>query len=287
MASSKEKMTQYGGPASLQNPFSNELSRRDFLKLSTYALASLGLTSLPFIKKSSETGFNNTKKIYLPLVEEETIDKRGVFPNQTPIDDIQNEKDQEEVFESANNEDIECISFAPFDVPFDKVSWAKSPYSSNKPGNFFKEQWPNVRRWGCLVEKYAKSVKVNDKTFEEVLANEGYDLNLIMALIWVESKGDELAKNPVSNATGIMQVMPRDGKGALYKNAQGDPLFAGRPTIEELYDPEVNINWGVRILANSIYYRGSLIGGLDSYYGCSGCGYGQLNLWLADNITSK
>jgi soluble lytic murein transglycosylase-like protein len=71
--------------------------------------------------------------------------------------------------------------------------------------------------------------------------------DLIAALIWQESGGNPSAYSS-SGAVGLMQVMPRDGLAAAFMCANG-PCFAARPAINELQDPEFNIEYGTRMLA--------------------------------------
>lgn len=61
---------------------------------------------------------------------------------------------------------------------------------------------------------------------------------IILAMIYVESRGKPLAVNHRSMASGLMQVMPQEA---------GD-VFSDRPTSAELLDPETNITWGLKIL---------------------------------------
>jgi len=67
-----------------------------------------------------------------------------------------------------------------------------------------------------------------------------YDLSvpLVLAIIWIESSGNPDAYNTKSGATGLMQVIPKEHS----------PESWGRPTIEELFDPKTNIEWGCKIL---------------------------------------
>lgn len=78
---------------------------------------------------------------------------------------------------------------------------------------------------------------------------------LIAAVIWQESGGDPLAFSS-SGAVGLMQIMPSDGIAADDICING-PCFADRPTTVELQDPEFNIRYGCRMLADLIVRRGS------------------------------
>lgn len=114
----------------------------------------------------------------------------------------------------------------------------------------------NVRRWCTLIEKYASQHSVNP--------------NLVAAVMWLESGGNPQAYSK-SGAVGLMQVMPRDGLAASFM-CSGKPCFASRPSMAELYDPEYNISYGVRMLAGLYQRNGSWREALKSY-GPIGMGY--------------
>jgi hypothetical protein len=112
------------------------------------------------------------------------------------------------------------------------------------------ERFPQtIRRWCNLITYYA--------------AEHGLDPDLVAALVWLESGGNELAYSR-SGAVGLMQIMPRDGKAASFMCANG-PCFRDRPSMEELRDPEFNIAWGTRFLAGLIRKKGNLREALKSY----------------------
>lgn len=87
--------------------------------------------------------------------------------------------------------------------------------------------------------------------------------DLIAAVILQESGGDDSAFSK-SGAVGLMQVMPRDGIAASFECING-PCFASRPTIEELLNPEYNIQYGSQMLAGLITRLGDLREALKSY----------------------
>lgn len=91
-----------------------------------------------------------------------------------------------------------------------------------------------VRQWCPAIERYAYET--------------GLPSNLIAAVVLQESGGDPLAYSS-SGAVGLMQVMPRDGLAADFMCING-PCFAARPTIDELEDPEFNLAYGSRMLAD-------------------------------------
>lgn len=113
-----------------------------------------------------------------------------------------------------------------------------------------------IKQWCLLISQYSKQ----------------YDLDpdLIAALIWQESGGNPGAYSH-SGAVGLMQVMPRDGIASSFMCKNG-PCFTNRPTISELEDPEFNINYGTRMLANLRSHYGNLRDGLK-YYGPMDVGY--------------
>ena len=98
-----------------------------------------------------------------------------------------------------------------------------------------------VRQWCPLIESAAKET--------------GLPGNLIAAVILQESGGNPLSYSS-SGAVGLMQVMPRDGLAADFMCANG-PCFASRPTIEELQNPDYNIQFGSQMLAELLTKHGS------------------------------
>lgn len=74
-------------------------------------------------------------------------------------------------------------------------------------------------------------------------------------------KADAYSK---SGAVGLMQVMPRDGKAATFMCING-PCFADRPSSQELFDPEFNIAYGTRMLADLIRRFGNVRDALKAY----------------------
>ena len=120
-----------------------------------------------------------------------------------------------------------------------------------------------VLRWCEPIERYAHET--------------GLPANLIAAVILQESGGNPDAYSH-SGAVGLMQVMPRDGIAANFMCING-PCFAARPTIEELKDPDYNIAYGSRMLANLSTKHGSYREGLFRY-GPMDVGYRYADLVL-------
>jgi soluble lytic murein transglycosylase-like protein len=88
-------------------------------------------------------------------------------------------------------------------------------------------------------------------------------VNLVAALIWQESGGNPNAYSK-SGAVGLMQVMPSDGISSTFSCANG-PCFANRPTIAQLQDPQFNVAYGTRMLANLVKKYGDLREALRAY----------------------
>jgi len=102
--------------------------------------------------------------------------------------------------------------------------------------------------------------------------------DLIAALILQESGGNPSAYSK-SGAVGLMQVMPRDGLAASFMCLNG-PCFANRPTTEQLQDPEFNISYGTKMLAELVSKYGNMRDALR-YYGPKDVGYYYADIVLS------
>ncbi len=113
-----------------------------------------------------------------------------------------------------------------------------------------------VKAWCPIIKKYAD---IND-----------LPSGLIAAVMTIESGGDP---NSISyqGAVGLMQVMPSDGIAAKFM-CNGQPCFAGRPTTQQLLDPDFNVSYATNLLKNLINYWGSIRDGL-LHYGPVNYGY--------------
>lgn len=111
----------------------------------------------------------------------------------------------------------------------------------------------SIRQWCGTIEKYA--------------AEYNLDPNLIAAVMTIENPGGIPDIDSKCGAIGLMQVMPEDGYN--YPNecpVQVDwSQFVGRPTVEQLSDPDTNIKWGAKILSWNINAYGSVRDGLLHY----------------------
>jgi len=108
---------------------------------------------------------------------------------------------------------------------------------------------PTILQWCAPITQYAESA--------------GLSPNLIAAVMLQESGGKPAAYS-ASGAVGLMQVMPRDGIAASFTCANG-PCFANRPSMQELFDPDFNIQYGVRMLAGLFSRTQSLREALKAY----------------------
>lgn len=107
----------------------------------------------------------------------------------------------------------------------------------------------SILQWCSLITQYALEY--------------GHDPNLIAAVMLQESGGQaEILSH--SGAVGLMQIMPRDGVAAGFMCTNG-PCFSNRPTVEELNNPEFNVQFGTRMLAGLINRTGNVRDALKSY----------------------
>ena len=113
------------------------------------------------------------------------------------------------------------------------------------PGSYPEQ----VRQWCGLIEEYADQ--------------QGIEARLLAALMLQESGGNPQAYSK-DGAVGLLQVMPRDGIAAGFTCPNG-PCFAGRPSMDELFDPEYNISYGSSMLAGLINKYGNVREALKAY----------------------
>lgn len=103
-----------------------------------------------------------------------------------------------------------------------------------------------------------KRVMSYESIIRDVAQRYGLPTSLMLAICYVESRGNPDAYNESSMATGLFQIIPAEAGGPL----------KDRPTIEELKDPETNAEWGCIILD---WFRkvegGSRLWGLFRYSG--------------------
>lgn len=107
----------------------------------------------------------------------------------------------------------------------------------------------NILQWCDWIEQYSQEY--------------GVQANLVAAVMLQESGGDPKAYSR-SGAVGLMQIMPSDGIAANFQCVNG-PCFASRPGMTELFDPQFNIEYGVRMLSGLISRKGDLREALRAY----------------------
>lgn len=114
-----------------------------------------------------------------------------------------------------------------------------------------------------LSNRYPEKIQQWCAYIQHTAAEHQLDPNLIAAVMLQESGGNPDAYSH-SGAVGLMQIMPRDGKAADFMCING-PCFANRPSMQELFDPQFNIQYGVRMLAGLIQRKGDIREALKSY----------------------
>lgn len=132
-------------------------------------------------------------------------------------------------------------------------------------------QYPaEIYQWCGLITRYANQA--------------GLSPDLVAAIVWQESGGDPGAYSK-SGAVGLMQVMPSDGIAAKFQCING-PCFSSRPTIEELTNPEFNLQYGTQMLSRLLERTGDLRDALRSY-GPMDVGYYYADKVLGIYLTYK
>jgi len=114
-----------------------------------------------------------------------------------------------------------------------------------------------------LSEKYPQSIQKWLGEIEYSADKYGLDPNLIAAVMLQESGGQPTVIS-TSGAVGLMQIMPRDGIASSF--ICGDnPCFKNRPSINELLDPNYNVDFGTRLLSGLLKTSGSTRNALKTY----------------------
>lgn len=126
--------------------------------------------------------------------------------------------------------------------------WASTPWTPYEP---MPEPAPTPAPEPPTTGQWASVVAQWDTIVTEHAAMYGLAREVVHTIIVLESAGYPGAVNDESGCVGLMQIMPMDG----------------RPTAEQLTDPEVNIEWGCRILADYLAQYGSLEAALCAYSG--------------------
>ncbi len=160
---------------------------------------------------------------------------------------------------------LTIIFFASFSRSSEvTVAFAQSTHTTSPAGAAATQLTPPVPSAGCQVSsRFPAKVRQWCSWIDQFAGPLHLDSSLIAAVMWLESGGNPTAYSK-SGAVGLMQVMPRDGLAASFQCKNG-PCFAARPSMDELYDPQFNISYGVRMLAGLLESTGSLREALRRY----------------------
>jgi hypothetical protein len=123
-----------------------------------------------------------------------------------------------------------------------------------------------------------KSIQQWKSAIETAATTAGLDPNLIAAIILQESGGNPQAYSN-SGAVGLMQVMPKDGIASKFI-CGSQPCFINRPSMDKLFNPEFNIQFGTNYIVELIQQKGSLREALKEY-GPMDIGYGYADIVLS------
>jgi len=114
-----------------------------------------------------------------------------------------------------------------------------------------------------LSVKYPQSIQKWLEEIEYSADKYRLDPNLIAAVILQESGGQPTVIS-TSGAVGLMQIMPKDRIASRF--ICGDnPCFKNRPSIDELLDPNYNVDFGARMLSGLLENSGSTRNALKAY----------------------
>jgi hypothetical protein len=151
--------------------------------------------------------------------------------------------------------------------------------SSFSPGESTTEEPVVIDQAQCLVSNnFPESILQWCLEISKYSAEYDLSPNLIAAVMLQESGGDPFAYSH-SGAVGLMQIMPRDGIASSFMCING-PCFTSRPSIVELQNPEFNIEYGTRMLANLRARYGDIRDALK-FYGPMDVGYTYADKVLA------
>jgi soluble lytic murein transglycosylase-like protein len=141
------------------------------------------------------------------------------------------------------------------------------------------EQGTPAEDSGCAISSaYPEKIQRWCEQITHESKEHSVDANLIAAVMLQESGGNPEAYSK-SGAVGLMQVMPRDGLAANFQCKNG-PCFASRPSMEELYDPAFNVDYGARMLAGLIERHGGDFREALRAYGPMDMGYRYADIVL-------
>lgn len=98
-----------------------------------------------------------------------------------------------------------------------------------------------------VTEPFAGRVPAYVAEIDKCVVQHGLHPVEVLTVILQESGGNPNSYNPRSGATGLMNVMPSDTPILEYR-----PVFADRPTSEQLKDPATNLAIGCPILKDRL-----------------------------------
>lgn len=163
-------------------------------------------------------------------------------------------------------------------IPYEQVQ-AFQPTMTMEESPEIVEEFVESETLSCTLPlSYPQSIHEWCQLIETASKNYGLDSRLIAAVMLQESGGQRDAYSK-SGAVGLMQVMPKDGIAEKFMCING-PCFANRPTMQELFDPSFNVDYGSRMLSNLINKHGNWRDALKAY-GPMDVGYYYADLVLS------
>jgi soluble lytic murein transglycosylase-like protein len=145
------------------------------------------------------------------------------------------------------------ISASPEQQPIAQPTAEPQPAESGSSGAENCPLNPNypqsILQWCGLISQYSQKNNLEP--------------NLVAAVMLQESGGNPQAYSK-SGAVGLLQVMPNDGLASGFMCVNG-PCFSARPSTQQLYDPEFNIAYGTKMLADFIQKYGDIREALHAY----------------------
>ncbi len=150
---------------------------------------------------------------------------------------------------------------------------------SSQQDSQYQAQDANIQNVSCAVsDKFPQSILQWCKLITYYAQQNQLEPNLVASVMLQESGGKSDAYSH-SGAVGLLQVMPRDGIAASF-DCPGGPCFASRPTIQELQDPDFNVQYGTQMLSGLLNKLGNLRDALKSY-GPKDVGYYYADIVMA------
>ena len=118
------------------------------------------------------------------------------------------------------------------------------------------ESCPLKNNFPTAVKSWCRLIKSQAGRFQ-------MDPNLVAAVMTIESGGDPHAISN-SGAVGLLQVMPNDGLASAFNCING-PCFMDRPTSQALLNPDFNVAYGTKLLAENLQRTGDIREALMAY----------------------